>query len=407
MIDLVTRDMRLPIHPRSWQPIALERPISVDEIPTPALVVDVAAMERNLDRMTAFLAAKGKVARPHSKTHKCPIIARRQLEGGAIGICCAKVSEAEAMVEAGVGPVLVTSPVVTFDKTARVARIAAGADPKPRGRPTNEPPFTVVLDSRLGAEVLARSAESEGVRISVLIDLDVGTGRTGVAPGQPALELARRITELGSLELRGLQAYAGHLMHVDDFEDRRARSRQALGRAVETRRLLAEHGILTEVLTGAGTGTFDIDCDLEEMTDLQVGSYLFMDAEYRCIGASSEGTEPKTLARAFEPALFVLATAISQPRSGTITIDAGAKAMPYEKTRPEVCDVEGVRYHWAGDEHGILELQKPSRPIELGDRLRLIPAHCDPTVNLYDFYWPLVGGEVRELWPISARGCSQ
>lgn len=376
---------------RDWRPIPLPRPVPVEDLPTPALLLHLETLEHNLAKMAEHGRRSDKDLRPHTKTHKCPLLAHRQLEAGAVGVCCAKVSEAEVMAAAGIDDILVTSPVVSPEKIRRVVELAG-----PR------PEFSIVVDSALGAERLSEAAAAAGIELNVLVDLDVGTRRTGIAPGEPALDLARLIDRLPAVHLGGLQAYAGHLMHVTGHAERSSRSHAALAEAVETRRLFAAAGLQAQILTGGGTGTWDIDSEIEEMTDLQVGSYLFMDAQYRKIGDRNGDRF-----EAFEPSLTVLVTAISQPVSSLITVDAGFKAFASEDVPPEPRDLDGVVYHFAGDEHGIIELREPSRPLGLGDKLELIASHCDPTVNLHDVYHVVRDGLVTELWPISGRGCGQ
>ncbi len=375
----------------SHEPIPLDTPLPVEDVPTPALLIDVARMELNLAKMAAHAEERGISLRPHTKTHKCPLLAQRQMELGAVGVCCAKVSEAEVMVEAGIGEVLITSPVVTDDKIGRVVALSK-----------QSPEVTLVVDNRAAAERLHEAAVAESVTQRVLVDLDVGTRRTGVATGEPALELARTIDGLPNLDLRGLQAYAGHLMHVHGHAERQARSLEALEAAVETRRLIEADGISVSVLSGGGTGTWDIDSEVDGMTDLQVGSYLFMDEQYLRIGGRNGDVFDD-----FETSLFVQVTAISQPVPELITTDGGYKAFASDADRPQLADVGGVVYGWGGDEHGILRIADAPRPVQLGDRLRCITPHCDPTVNLYDVYYPVRDGRVEELWPISARGKSQ
>jgi D-serine deaminase-like pyridoxal phosphate-dependent protein len=220
--------------------------------------------------------------------------------------------------------------------------------------------------------------------------------------GKPALELAQTIAKTASLSFGGLQAYAGHLQHYRGFGYRRHNSLATMERAAEVRRDIEKAGIEVPVLTGGGTGTYNIDCDVDGVTDMQVGSYLFMDVNYRNIGGESG-----PLYEDFRPSLLVLATAISQPAKGRITIDAGYKAFATDQEPPEPYDLKGVSYRWAGDEHGVLEFRDPSREIRLGDKVLLINSHCDPTVNLYDHYYPFRGEQVAEMWPISGRGHSQ
>ena len=371
--------------------IRLDRPIPLAEVATPALIVDADALERNLVRMAEHAKKKNVALRPHTKTHKCPLLARRQIEHGAIGVCAAKLAEAEVMVAAGIDAVLVTSPVVTRDKIARAVELARRSSR-----------FQMVIDNAAAAKRLSQAAEAAGVVVGVLIDLDPGIRRTGVAPGAPALELLREVKRLPGLRFDGLQSYAGHVMHVEGWEARRARSLQALESSLETKAAMEREGHQVGIFTGGGTGTFDIDCDVDAFTDLQVGSYLFMDCGYRRVG-----DRDSAVFDAFEPTLFVASTAISQPAAGFITVDAGYKALATDSGVPELRDITGVVYHWGGDEHGILQLQSPSRPIQLGDQVVLIAPHCDPTVNLYDVLHPYRDGRIEELWPIAARGKSQ
>jgi D-serine deaminase-like pyridoxal phosphate-dependent protein len=361
------------------------------ELPTPALLVDLEAMEANLKKMADFYRPKKAKLRPHGKTHKCPILAKKQIELGAVGVCAAKVSEAEAFVEGGVENVLVTSPVVTPEKFERLLALAR-----------KSPGIRIVVDQPAGTRALDQAAAAAGVKLSVLIDLNVGSDRTGIEPGRPALELARTIAKSASLVFGGIQAYAGHVMHRRGFEYRKQSSLKALAGAIETKRLLEKDGFEVPVLSVGGTGTYNIDCDVPEITDVQVGSYLFMDVNYRNVGGAGG-----PIFDDFRPSLLVLATAISQPVGGRITIDAGYKAFATDQEPPDLLNVGGVSYRWGGDEHGILEFKAPSREIRLGDKLLLIASHCDPTVNLYDRFYAFRNERVEEVWPIAGRGRSQ
>lgn len=372
--------------------VALDEPLLLDELHTPALLIDLDALEHNLKKMAAHFARKSVALRPHVKTHKSPIIARHQIELGAVGVCAAKVSEAEVMMEAGIENVLITSPVVTAEKIRRVIALAR-----------RSPGLQIVVDHPRNVNDFAEAANAAGVRLRVLIDLDTGTRRTGITPGQPALALAQQIHMTRALQLDGLQAYAGHVMHVPGHAERKLRSLESLQPCLETRRLLEREGFEIAVFSGGGTGTYDIDSEVEGMTELQLGSYVFMDVQYRQIGDSDS-----EVFDAFSPALFVMATAISQPVPELITIDAGFKAFAHEPdARPQFRDLEGLLYHYGGDEHGIVQFQGEDRPLQLGQKAQLIVSHCDPTVNLYEVYHPYRDGVVRELWPISARGRSQ
>jgi D-serine deaminase-like pyridoxal phosphate-dependent protein len=377
---------------KPWEAIPLEKPIALADLPTPALLVDEAALGRNLSKMAAHAAAKKIGLRPHVKTHKCPLLAKKQLALGALGVCAAKLSEAEALADAGVDRVLITSPLASADKFERAVALAKRA-----------PGMQLVVDAPGAVRALDALAARAGVKLGVLIDLDTGTRRTGSQPGDPALALARLIADAQHLRFDGLQAYSGHVMHVVGREERKKKSLESLAGALDTKALLERSGIAVKTLTGGGTGTYDIDCDVPGMTDLQVGSYLFMDVQYRMIG-DADGE----LFDTFEPSLTVLATAISQPVPQLITIDAGFKAFAHEPdAKPQFKDRAGLAYFYGGDEHGICAFTSEGRTLALGDKAELLVSHCDPTVNLYDAYHVVRDGMVRELWPITARGKSQ
>ncbi|HEY7696781.1 MAG TPA: DSD1 family PLP-dependent enzyme, partial [Vicinamibacteria bacterium] len=367
----------------AYDRIRLKEPVSLWDLPTPALTIDLEAMESNLLKMKTFYQGKKAKLRPHTKTHKCPIIAKRQLEDGAVGVCAAKVSEAEVMVEAGIGNLLVTSPVVTKEKIERVVALAK-----------KSPGVAIVVDHEKNVRDYDDAARAAGVKLPVLIDLNVGTDRTGIAIGKPALDLAEAIRRSSSLIFGGLQAYAGHIMHLRGFEYRKQASEATMGRAVEFKHALEKAGFEVPVLTGGGTGTYNIDCDIDGITDVQVGSYLFMDVNYRNVGGKDGPVYED-----FRPSLLVLTTAISQPAKGRITVDAGVKAFATDQEPPDPLSLPGVSYRFAGDEHGILEFRDPRGPAEvkLGDKVLMIASHCDPTVNLYDQYYPFRNERVEEM----------
>lgn len=383
----------LPPGPKAdWKPVRLETPVPLEALHTPALIVDMDQLDANLRTMADFLKARNVGLRPHTKTHKCPHLAHKQMDLGAVGVCAAKTSEAEAMANAGIDRVLITSPVATKEKIVRIVDLAkrcAG--------------LQIVIDHPANAaDFDAAAAAAGGITLGVLIDLDPGIGRTGIAMGEPALALARHIAGLKHLRLDGIQCYAGNVMHIGDFEQRRARSAAILGRARDTKALIEADGIELGVFSVGGTGTYDIDSAIEGVTDLQCGSYLVMDVQYGIVGAPNG-----RLADAFPPSMFVWSTAISQPVSGQITIDAGLKAIYRDSPYSELRDITGVTYSYGGDEHGILRLDNPSRPIALGGKLAITVAHCDPTINLYDAFHAYRDGTVEEVWPITARGMSQ
>lgn len=372
-------------------PVALSPPVPLGSLPTPALVVDLDRFETNLARMQRHVDVNGLGLRPHAKMHKCPEIAKRQIAQGARGVCTATISEAEVMAQHGIGDILITSPVVSEDKIERLMQLLP-----------HQPQLCIVVDHAAGADLLQRAAARCAVSLGVVIDLDPGLGRTGIAPPR-ALGLARHILEhCPALTFSGLQMYAGECMHIEDFDQRRARYGAVMRQAIETRAAFENAGIEVPMVTGGGTGSYDMEPALGALTEIQAGSYLFMDVEYRDIG-SAGGPRFED----FAPALFVLVTAISQPQAGRITVDGGFKAFAADSVVPQARDLPGARYRWAGDEHGILELADARGAVRLGDKLPMLVSHCDPTVNLYNYYYVCRNGLAEALWPITARGCSQ
>lgn len=362
------------------------------DLPTPSLVLDADALERNLGRMDEFLEGHGAYARPHTKTHKSPEIARLQLERSrTVGVCCARVAEAEALVAHDVVPVLVTSPIVTNEKIQRFVDLA-----------TRSQEVWTVVDSELGVDRLADECERRDTRCGVIVDLDPGFHRTGAPMGEVAVGLAQRILENDRLHLHGVQMYAGTLMHLEDPEERQSGA-ESLWREVDaTVAAIRALGTGCEVITGGGTGTFDLDAPHSTPTDLQVGSYVFMDAQYRVIRnqASLGKAAPFDY---FEPSLFVVAAAISQSVPHLVTVDAGFKALASDHV-PEVVGHEGMRFHYGGDEHGMIQMNHSASSIAIDDRVALLVSHCDPTVNLHEQYVVLKGGVPVDTWKIAARG---
>jgi D-serine deaminase-like pyridoxal phosphate-dependent protein len=369
---------------------SLTLPKNIWDIPTPALLIDRPTMESNMKTMQSFLAGTTTGLRPHTKTHKSPIIAKMQLKLGAVGVCAAKVSEAEVMFESGVTNILITSPVVTEDKIKRVIALASQSDQ-----------VRQVVDREDNVVDLNAAAKAAGITLGVLIELRMGMIRTGVEHGKPAWDLFKAIERSSNLSFYGIQAYAGRVQHVKGYQNRKQASEEALAPAQQMKKELLAAGYPVEALSVGGTGTYSTDAKLEGVTDIQAGSYLFMDVDYRIIGGK-EGE----LYTDFEPSLFVLSTAISQPMPGSITIDAGAKSFSKDKM-PQLKDISGIEYSFAGDEHGILTFKDPSREIKVGDKVLLLTSHCDPTINLYDNYYVYNGEEVEEIWPVAGRGKSQ
>jgi D-serine deaminase-like pyridoxal phosphate-dependent protein len=364
-------------------PARIGRPL--DEVDTPALILDLDVFEANLLRLNEALAGRKVRVRAHAKTHKCPEIALRQVAAGAVGVCCQKVSEAEAMVEGGVADVLVSNEVVGAGKLARLARLAKKAR------------IGICVDHAMQVEALSAAARAESVQLDAYVEIDVGARRCGVAPGGPALELARRIASTPGLRFAGLQAYQGSAQHVRTMGERRARIAIAIEAARSTRELIVSQGLACPIVTGAGSGSFMFEADSGVYDELQPGSYIFMDADY----AKNEWAPP--LPR-FGHSLFVLATVMSTPVPERAVVDAGLKASSVDSGLPTVWERPGLVYARASDEHGVIEMGVGVAGPALGEKLLLVPGHCDPTVNLYDWYVCVRGGVVEALWPITARG---
>ncbi|MCL4800570.1 MAG: DSD1 family PLP-dependent enzyme [Burkholderiales bacterium] len=355
-----------------------------DAVDTPALVIELDAFERNMQRMTFAVRGAGVRLRPHAKSHKCPEIALRQVAAGAVGVCCQKTSEAEAMVDGGVRDVFVSNEVVGAAKLARLARLAQRAR------------VSVCVDDAGNVAELERAARAAGAEIRVLVEINVGANRCGVEPGAPALALARAVAGAGHLRFAGLHAYHGAAQHLRKVSDRQAAIALATRKARAAKSLIESGGIPVETVTGAGTGTFPFEAASGVFNEIQPGSYVFMDADY---GANEWTGFPE-----FEQSLFVLATVMSVPAADRAVVDAGLKASSVDSGLPQVAGRRGVEYVAASDEHGVLRIARGADAPRLGEKLRLVPGHCDPTVNLHDWIVGVRGGRVEALWSVAARG---
>lgn len=389
--SLVSIELALTrIRAKEVEPIMLSRPFEIQELPTPALILNKSALEANIVKMSDHLSSFNKGFRPHAKTHKCPLISRMQIEAGAVGVCAAKVSEAVALCHGGVKNILITSPISTITK-AEILNSLLLEDHEIR----------IVVDSLQGFDVLAKGISAES-RIGLVLDLDLSMGRTGVRDEDLLLTLVERIETDDRFYLYGAQHYAGHLMHLADYAKRRAKSLSSWQRLEDKFLLFERHGVDLGIVTGGGTGTYDIDTAVDRMTDLQVGSYIFMDEEYRSIGSVTGDRF-----EAFELSLTVACTTISQPQNSTITVDGGYKAFASDTVNPVCDDIHGIEFRFAGDEHGVLILGEGQQEVQLGQVIQFATPHCDPTVNLHDYYWVQEDdGLIHSCWPITARGCS-
>jgi len=356
----------------------------LDQVETPALVVELGAYERNLERMASALEGRPVALRPHAKTHKSPVVALEQIARGAVGVCCQKVGEAEALVAGGVPDVLVSNQVIGAGKIARLAALAGRAR------------IAVCVDDGRNVEDLSAAATAAGVALRVLVEIEVGMGRCGVAPGQPAQALAAQVAESPGLVFGGLQAYHGSAQHLRTVAERRTAVQRAAEIAAQTAERLAGAGLPCPAISGGGTGSLPFDLELGVLTELQAGSYVFLDADYA-------RNETPDSAPGFEHSLFVLATVMSRPTRERAVTDAGLKALAFDSGPPEVWRRDGVRYAGPSDEHGTLAVAEGAS-VAYGEELLLVPGHCDPTVNLYDWYVGVRDGRVERVWPVAARG---
>jgi D-serine deaminase-like pyridoxal phosphate-dependent protein len=356
----------------------------VSDIDTPALLLDMDVMEKNIKTMAERFARMPTDIRPHIKTHKTPIIAHKQIRAGAIGVTCAKLGEAEVMVEAGIRNVLIANQVVGEQKVSRLMSLARHSD------------VIVAVEDQSNVRYLAERAHAIGVTLGVLVEVDVGNNRTGTAPGEPALDLTRLVLKYPSLNFMGLMGYEGFCQFIPDLADRRVKTTEAMDKLVATRHLLEDKGLEVEIVSGGGTGTHMITGNHIGVTEVEAGSYVFMDARY----GSIEGLED------FGKALSILTTIISTSHKGKAICDAGYKALTFEFGNPVVKDVEGVVYSRPNEEHGHLTLSNGSK-LRIGEKIELIPSHCCTNTNLYDVFHCVRDDELEAVWRIQARGRAQ
>lgn len=363
------------------------------ELDTPCLLIDIDSLERNLTTMQESVHRAGKNLRPHAKTHKCSEIARKQIERGAVGVCTAKLAEAEVLAESGIEQILITGPVALPLKAERLLSLLERC-----------PSLMIVLDNRDNVRLLNRECEKKGLRADVLLDIDPGLHRTGVAVTE-AVDVGEMIMELRNLNLMGIQAYAGQVQHVRSYTERRDKSLSCMNKVQEAFRALRKAGMKGRVFTGAGTGTFDIDTAVEDLTDLQVGSYVLMDAEYRGIGSADDDHSFPL----FEPALTMLISVVSCNQNGFVTVDAGLKSMYRDGAAPIVLypDDRACSYDWFGDEYGKISFSGEIGGLKPGSIFELMVSHCDPTVNQFDYFHVVENERVVEVWPIDLRGKSR
>lgn len=366
--------------------------VSKWELDTPALCVDLDLLEANLDKMAQTMSSNGIASRPHAKTHKCPTIAQMQMDRGSVGICTAKVSEAEAMFQNGIDRILNTTGNVTPTKINRAMNLRQQC-----------PGFIQATDSQANARLLSEAAVAKGIIADVVVDVDPGIRRTGTPFGQPALQLAQLIDQLPGLNFVGMLCYDAAAQHVVGFDKRKAQTLERMVQATDTFELMQASGLNTEIFSGGGTGTYNIDHDTKGMTDVQVGSYVFMDAQYISIG----GEQDAEVYSDFNTSLTIMTTVLNDQYEGRATSDAGSKACTINQPWPIIKGETGMTYRSGSDEFGtIIYGDDPSRNYKVGEKLEVIVSHCDPVVNLYDQMYAIRNDRVEAVWPISARGMS-
>jgi 3-hydroxy-D-aspartate aldolase len=360
--------------------------MDIADVGTPALIVDLDAFEHNVALMRKFVESKGIRHRAHAKTHKSADIALYQMDaGGACGVCCQKVSEAEALVAGGVKDVLVSNQVVDPKKLDRLAAMAKKAR------------VLVCVDDAGNVDDLSSAATRHGVTVECLVEIDVGAGRCGVQWGTPVLELAKKIDAAPGLKFSGIQAYQGAAQHVHDFEERREKIDAAVKMVADTVAMLSEAGLDCDIVGGAGTGSYYFEGDSGVYNEMQCGSYIFMDADYQRV-LDPEGN----FISEFENSLFIYTSIMSKTKVDKAICDAGLKAQSVDSGLPVIFGRDDVEYIKCSDEHGVIA--DPDNVLKLNEKLKLVPGHCDPTCNVYDWYVGVRNGKVETLWPVTARG---
>ena len=365
-------------------PAAIGTPL--EDVHTPALIVDLDAFERNVKRMGEFAKKMGVRHRAHAKTHKSADIARIQIElGGAIGVCCQKVSEAEALVAGGVKDVLVSNQVVDPKKIDRLAQLAGKAR------------AIVCVDDLDAVDNLSKAAQKHGTTIECLVEIDCGAGRCGVQWGEPVVRLAKKIAGASGLKFSGLQAYQGAAQHIHNYQERRSMIDAAIKQVADTVAMLKAEGLECPIVGGAGTGSYYFEGNSGIYNEMQCGSYIFMDADYQRVK-----DEKGELIHEFENSLFIWTSIMSKTKTDKAICDAGLKAQSVDSGLPTIYGRSDIQYIKCSDEHGVIA--DPNNVLRLNDKLKLVPGHCDPTCNVYDWYVGIRNGKVECLWPVTARG---
>lgn len=353
----------------------------ISEVDTPALLIDLDALEFNIAKMGKYMREVGCNLRPHIKAHKTPAIAHRQIAAGAIGVTCAKLGEADVMISAGIDNILIANQIVGPFKAGRLVGLAKEAS------------VSVAIDNPSNAEEISKEALRRNAVVGAVVEVDVGMGRAGVPPGAPVLALARKIKSLKGLQFKGVMGYEGHLQQIESFEEREKAVRKSMQGLVDSAKLLRKQGIEVEIVSAGGTNTYNLVSEIEGITESQAGSYMLMDVEH-----DIEGID-------FKHALSVLSTVTSCPDSGRAIMDAGLKCFADSSPAPR-SKKPAIEVKYLSEEHGWLEL-KDGVKLDIGDRLEFYPYYAPTTVNLYDKFYCVRDGIVEVEWSILARGKAQ
>lgn len=359
------------------------------DIQTPALVLDLDALERNIKKMGDYAKAHGMRHRVHGKMHKSVDVAKLQEElGGAVGVCCQKVSEAEVFARGGIKDILVSNQVRDPQKIDRLARL-----PKLGAR------TIVCVDDIDNVADLSAAAQKHGTELEVFVEIDCGAGRCGVTTTEAVVEIAKAVNAAENLKFSGIQAYQGAMQHMDSYEDRKAKLDIAIAQVADAVEGLKAEGIACELVSGGGTGSYYFESNSGVYNELQCGSYAFMDADY---GRILDKDGNRIDQGEWENAFFLLTQVMSHAKADKAIVDAGLKAQSVDSGLPFIFGRDDVEYIKCSDEHGVVS--DPNGALKVGDKLRLVPGHCDPTANVHDWYVGVRHGKVETVWPVSARG---
>lgn len=364
-------------------------PESRDALCTPALVLDLDALEFNIKTMAQLCEHHGISSRPHAKTHKSTIIADKQIKAGAKGVCCASLHEAEVMVAAGIPGVLITSPIVGKAKIERLARLNFDTED-----------LMIIVDNSRNIKDMDEAISKTGRTVGVLVDIDIGLGRTGINSVADAIKFAQRVNDSCALNFKGVQAFSGRAQHIQDYNKRRTIYLDQLNILQTIRNTLEEQGLSCDIISGGGTGSFDLDCKADIFTENQAGSYVFMDARYNTVEVFYHEHS------CFNSALYIQSTVVSNNIKGAVTTDAGFKSFATEGPMPELTNsmFADARYEFFGDENGRIVFAETGQDLEIGEVIEFIVPCCDPTVNLHDYYHCVRDHKLVDIWPVDARG---